>query len=214
MRHKNRWVVIAALATTSACYHATQLAATWSEPGASVNHFQKTVTVFATNDQSIRRSVEERLATDFGNAIPSYRVIPSQDVTAKNPEVLQELRTAGFDGAVIMRVVDVTTETTYVPGAYWYSSPYTFNGYWSAAWAYPYDPGYYVQDKLVSVETEVYSLAQDKLVYAARSETVNPKSAGKLTDSVVRHVREDMQKRGLLGMYDFAPARHTGNGNN
>jgi hypothetical protein len=52
----------------------------------------------------------------------------------------------------------------------------------------------------VSVETQIYSLAEDKLLFAARSETTNPASAGKLTDSVIRHIRADMKKKGLIAL--------------
>ena len=93
-----------------------------------------------------------------------------------------------------------------VPGSYWYATPYTFTGYWRAAWAYPYDPGYVVQDQIVSVETQVYSLTDDKLIFAARSETTNPASAGKLTDSVIRHITADMKKKGLIAMHGVTAA--------
>jgi len=199
---------VSALILTSACYHKTQLAATWAEPGAPRIQFQKTLAVFVTKDEALRRSVEEKLASSFTNGVPSYRVIPiiqNDDRSA----ILDQLRGTGFDGAVIMRVVDVSTQTSYVPGTYWYGTPYTFAGYWRSAWAYPYDPGYVVQDQIVSVETQVYSLAQDKLIFAARSETTNPSSAGKLTESVIRHIREDMRKKGLIAMADVNAAAVT-----
>jgi hypothetical protein len=198
----------ATLALTSGCFHSTQLAATWSEPNAGPIQFHKTVTVFVTKDEALRRSVEEKLAANFTNGLPSYRILPTID-TANRAAILDQLRNTGFDGAVVMRVVDVTTQPSYVPGTYWYGSPYTFAGYWGAAWAYPYDPGYYVQDQIVSVETQIYSLADDKLIFAARSETTNPASAGKLTDSVIRHIRSDMKKKGLLALQRITAADAT-----
>lgn len=188
----------ATLALASGC-HSTQLAATWAEPNAGPVAFHKTVAVFVTKDEALRRSVEDKIAASFPNGIASYRVIPNIE-NADKSAILDQLRGTGFDGAVMMRVVDVTTAPAYVAGNYWYASPYTFSGYWGAAWAYPYDPGYFAADQIVSVETQVYSLSQDKLIYAARSETTNPASAKKLTDSVIRHVRENMKKRGLIAM--------------
>lgn len=195
----------ACLALTAACYHSTELAATWSEPGAQPINFHQTVAVFVTKDEALRRSVEEKLATRFAGAVPSYRVIPTIENSDRSA-ILDQLRQAGFDGAIVMRVVDVSTQTNYVPGSYWYATPYTFAGYWHAAWAYPYDPGYIVQDQIVSVETQVYSLADDKLIFAARSETTNPASAGRLTDSVIRHITADMKKKGLIAMHDVTAA--------
>lgn len=198
MRPSIAIISVTTLALASGCFHSTELAATWSEPNAQPIHFQKAVTVFVTKDEALRRSVEEKLASSFVNGVPSYRIMPTIPQQDDRDAILDRLRGSGFDGAVVMRVVDVTMQTNYVPGSYWYSTPYTFGGYWRNAWASPYDPGYYTQNQVVSVETQIYSLTADKLVYAARSETTNPASAGKLTDSIIRHLKSDMKKKGLM----------------
>ena len=48
------------------------------------------------------------------------------------------------------------------------------------------------------METQIYALATDKLVDAARSETTNPRSVNKLIDSVLRHVMEELQKGNVI----------------
>jgi hypothetical protein len=190
-----------------ACYHKTQLAATWRDPSAPPLHFQHGVAVFATSDEALRRSVEDKLASEFSNMTPSYRVVATVDSTTSRADAASQLRAAGFDGAIIMRVTDVTLQPNYVPGAYWYDRPYGFAGYWGASWATPYDPGYIVADKIVTIETQIYSLANDKLIFAARSETTNAKDAKALTDSVIRHIRQQLQKDGLLAAVCLAALR-------
>lgn len=198
-RQPNVVLLIASLALTASCYHKTQLAATWREPNAPPLAFHKTVTVFVTKDEALRRSVEDKLASKFQNGVPSYRVIASADTTgADRTAILNRFRRDGFDGAVIMRVTNVTMQTAYVPGAYWYDTPYTFGGYWNLAWAYPYDPGYAYTDQIVTVETQIYNLNDDKLIFAARSETTNAATASKLADSVIRHIMEQLKKDRLI----------------
>jgi hypothetical protein len=99
----------------------------------------------------------------------------------------------------MMRVVDVEDRVTYTAGSYWYGAApyYSFAGYWRNAWGYPYDPGF-VTDRVVSIETQIYSLTNDKLLWAARSETTNPKSVNKLGDSVIKHVVKELRKEGLI----------------
>jgi hypothetical protein len=190
-------VFTAAVALTG-CYHSTQMAATWTDPSARSLRFQHPITVFVTTSETMRRSVEDRMASKFPNATPAYRVLTTIDST-NGAQVRQQLAGMGFDGAIIMRVVDVTDKLTYVPGSYWYGGPYySFAGYWGTAWGYPYDPGYVAQDRIVSMETQIYALATDKLVYAARSETTNPRSVNKLIDSVLRHVMEELQKGNVI----------------
>ncbi|HEY6827748.1 MAG TPA: hypothetical protein VI259_12900 [Gemmatimonadaceae bacterium] len=189
---------VAAAVALTGCYHSTQMAATWTDPSVRSLRFQHPITVFVTTSETMRRSVEDRMASKFPNATPSYRVLTTIDST-NGAQVRQQLAGMGFDGAIIMRVVAVTDQLAYVPGSYWYGGPYySFAGYWGTAWGYPYDPGYVTQNQIVSMETQIYALATDKLVYAARSETTNPSSVNKLIDSVLRHVMEELQKGNLI----------------
>jgi hypothetical protein len=180
----------------SGCYHATQLAATWHEPNATVINFRKPVAVFVTTDDGLRRSVEDQLVQEFPNATPSYSVIPAAANVDKTT-ILQTMRDAGFDGAIVMRVVDVTTTYAYTPGVYW-GDQYGFAGYWGSSWAYPYNPYYVGPQRIVTVETQLYNLTSDKLIFAARSETTNPANAGKLIRSVMRHVNKQLRRDGML----------------
>src|SRR4051812_18692718 len=74
MRTKFIAMAVAPLALATACWHATELAATWREPSAGPISFQRTVAVFVTKDETVRRTVEDRLAGTFANTTPSYRV--------------------------------------------------------------------------------------------------------------------------------------------
>jgi len=193
-----------ALVLVSGCWRRTQLAATWHEPSPTLLNFNRTVAVFVTTDEAMRRAVEDQLAAVFPNTIPSYRVLPNA-ASADKEGILQQLRNAGFDGAISMRVTNVSEQVTYnaaYGGAYW-GGAYGFNGYWNNAWAYPYNPYYITTTQIVSVETNIYSLAQDKLVFAALSQTSDPANVGKLVRSVMRHINEELRKDGMIV---FSPA--------
>jgi hypothetical protein len=198
MSHTQRHLIaLGALAVgLGGCYHSTQLANTWHDPTAGPVRFQKTVVAFATTDESLRRTVEDRLAERIPNAVQSYRIDPS----VKSPDstaILRRFADLGFDGAVIMRVADVDTRINYPYGTYWYGTPYRFGSYWGNSWGYAYDP-YAYTDRIVAIETQIYDLGQDKLVWAGRSETTNPRSVVKLTDSVIKHVMKSLQKDNIL----------------
>jgi hypothetical protein len=194
-------LALASLFLAGACSRATHLAATWHDPAASSQQFNRLVTVFVSNDESTRRSIEERLASKVPHGTPSYRALPSlEGIDAAT--VRAKLRDAGYDGALIMRVIDVSERTTYVSGQYWGPS-YGFGAYWNSAWAYPYDPAYVVTDRVVTVETEIYALGDDRLAFAARSETLNKSSFNSLIDSIMRHIDEQLRHDGLVAV---APA--------
>jgi len=188
-----------AFVLVSGCWRRTELAATWHEPSPTLLNFHRTVAVFVTTDEAMRRAVEDQLSQVFPNTIPSYRVMPNASSADKNT-ILQQLRQAGFDGAISMRVTNVSEQINYnaaYNGPYW-GGAYGFNGYWNNAWAYPYNPYYITTTQIVSVETNIYSLTQDKLVFAALSQTSDPANVGKLVRSVMRHVNEQLRKDGMI----------------
>jgi hypothetical protein len=190
---------IIAVMALSAC-HSTHLVASWTEPGAQPLHFRKAVAVFVTRDEALRRTLEDKMADEFPNTVPSYRVMKSSEM-ADTVGIDKRLRREGFDGAIVMRVVTVDERITYTPGTYWYGAPYySFNSYWGTAWGYPYDPGYVYANQIVTIETQIYSLANDKLIWAGRSETTDPRTAGRLAHSVVGRVTRALKKEGLLAL--------------
>src|SRR5258708_7925280 len=72
-------VAIAASAVLSAC-HSTHLVASWREPGAGPLQFRKAIGVFVTKDEALRRTLEDKMADEFPNTTPSYRVLRSSDM--------------------------------------------------------------------------------------------------------------------------------------
>jgi len=50
----------------------------------------------------------------------------------------------------------------------------------------------------VNVETNLYSLTEDKLLYAARSETFNPNSTAKMVDEIAAAIADDLESKGVL----------------
>lgn len=188
---------IIALALAGGCYHSTQLAATWHDPASPPIAFRRPVTVFVTKSETMRRTMEDKLARQFANATPSYRVLTLTDTDGV--AIRKVLADSGYDGVIMMHVVNVEDRVTYTAGSYWYGGApyYSFAGYWRNAWGYPYDPGF-VTDQVVSIETQIYSLKTDKLLFAARSETTNPKSVNKLGNSVIKHVVKELRKDRLI----------------
>jgi hypothetical protein len=86
------------------------------------------------------------------------------------------------------RIVGVDREVSYVPGRL-HAVPgfyHGFYGYWGYGWRTVYDPGYMRSDRIVTIATNVYSVAGDKLVWASQSETFNPTSLRNAVMEVVR----------------------------
>ena len=52
-------------------------------------------------------------------------------------------------------------------------------------------------DRVVSLETLIFSVPKDALVWAGMSETENPKNAAAVVAEVVKEAAKEMKKQGL-----------------
>jgi hypothetical protein len=183
---------------------ATSFDTTWHDPNARPIALagKRVVAIFMTNRPGLRRTAEDAMAAEItargGQGVPAYTVLSDEEV--KNPDASKEkLRGQGFSGAVVMRVVGHETQYTYQP-AYW-GGPYYhhfWGGYWGWGWGRVYAPGYLVEDRVVRVETLVYSLDQDLLLWAGVSRTVDPAGVQDLISDLAKAVTKEMDKAGLF----------------
>lgn len=165
----------------------TQIVSSWRDDDLARVPFRKVLVVFQHSDSRLRHILERRMATDIPNAVPAHALF-SDDEVRDIEKVKARVREQGFDSSVIMRLVSVDREVSYRPGRV-YAVPglyHGFYGYWGYGWRTVYDPGYYRNDRIVTIATNVYSVADDKLVWASQSETFNPASLRETVDDVLR----------------------------
>jgi hypothetical protein len=199
-------VVAAAAATAAACAATTSFQATWTAPGAEPLNFKDrgVAALVMSPDEGIRYAAEEALAREItargAVGIAAYRVVPKELILDKD-KAREFLEKADVAGVVAMRVVGKDKQVTSSPGTYWgapYYSSFWGPGYWGWGWGGVYDPGYLRTDTIVTVETLIYSLPQNRLVWAAQSETTNPSEVGPFIKGLVAKVAAELTKQGLI----------------
>jgi hypothetical protein len=180
---------------------ATKFTSTFAAPEAKGMSFtgKKVVTVVMSSDESLRMSGEEGLVTELqarGINVASYRLIPKEEL--KDPEKARGwFERANVDGVIVMRPVSIGKRTTYVPPT-WTSGYYTsLYGYYGYGWGAMYDPGYVRDDMMVSIETLIYSVPKNMLLWGGASESKNPKDSRKLLADLVKEAVKEMKKQGL-----------------
>jgi hypothetical protein len=201
MQLKYRFLAAALLAGCATS--TTQLVNSWKDPAAAGTRFKKVLTVCACKDAGTRRTVEDRLAAAIKGSEPSYSVL-SDDQLADRGKTKAALQAGGFDGVVMLRLVSVDKSATYVPGQAYvvpvgYRSMYGGWGYGGyAAYGTVYDPGYVREDQLVNFDTNVYRVADEKLLWASRSQTDNPSSVTQMVDDIIAATAKEMKKQGVI----------------
>ncbi len=208
--------LIAVTAVALAGCATTKFASSWKAPGAGPLNFKgkKVAALVINKEEGVRFGAEDVLAraitAEGAVGVSAYLMIP-KELTEDKAKAREFLEKNGVAGVVVMRVVGKDQEITSSPSAYWGGAAYaTFwgTGYYGSAWGGSYygpgwgggvyGPGYVRTDTVVSVDTLVYSLEQDKLVWAGRSRTTNPDDVRKFVTELTRHAAQEMKKLGLI----------------
>ena len=184
------------------CSASTSMKNSWRDPTVTGPlQFKKILVVMVSEDGTTRRQVEDRIVNRItsrhqAEAVQSYTLLSGDDL--KNDErAKQILAEAGFDGAIDLRLVSTDKEMTYTPGTY--QQPYyNFWGYYDYAWPTVYQPGYLQTNTIVTMETLIYSMTDNKLVWSGTTETFNPSSLEDTIDGIAGEVSKELTKQGLV----------------
>lgn len=193
-------LLIAALVTSCAT---TQVNAIWKDPSYQSRPAKIMVIGVAKNPLNRRLFEDEfiqQLKARGTEAIASYTVLSDrqQDDQAAIAAKVKEL---GADTVLITRLVGKKTVQVYVPGTVYYPPPYygTWPDYYGYGYRYIYSPGYIAESEYAVIETNLYETKNDKLVWAASSETVISDSDKSLIKSYIGIMVNTMVEQGLIG---------------
>ena len=181
----------------------TKVTSTWREPNKaiSLNKLNKVLVVALFQNETSRRKAEDQMVSYFyGKGVASYNYL-DKNISTKNENAIREkIKNDGFDGAVTMRLLDVDKEEVYSRGNIsMYPSYYrNFSGYYFRNWGYFSDPGYYSTTKTYTVETNVFSIKEDKIIWSGITKTTDPSGVTKMTDEIGKAVFNEMVKEGFI----------------
>jgi len=183
------------------CSQSNKIYDSWKNPDATKESLKfKKVVVFAhVMKTATRKAIEDQIAGRMVNtiAVPSYKVVNDDDI-GKLDVVKTKLVEQGFDGAVVLRLVNVENRESYSPGIYpnYY---YSFGGYYNYSFGYMYDyGGSYRTDQIVTVELNIFSIASDKLIWSGQSMTMNPNNIEETLSELGVSVRDALIADGLM----------------
>ncbi len=197
------WLLVcAALASGCATSHIENA---WLEPTATTQSFalKRVFVVALVSDGAIRRATEDALVDVLQSgprgqsgelvAEPSYTLLADRELVDAGA-TRQKIEAAGHDGAVLIRFVSsqqrVTVDPPAYTGGFW--GPY---GYGRAPM---YDAGRIQTDTILKLQVDIYSLAENRLLWSGVSSTLNPSKIDELVLDVAGAVREELRKSGML----------------
>jgi hypothetical protein len=195
-------IVLAGVAAALLAGCASTVEDSWTDPSVAGQRlgFQKVATVALLQEGALRRVAEDELARAIEMrasaaggavvAVPSYTLLAVADL-ADAQGARAKLAEAGFDGAVIVSVVDSQQRVTSTPGVSTMG-----RGWGGGAWMI-HDTQVRT-DTIVRVQTNIYSVAEGRLLWSGTSRTLNPRDVRGLIDDVVRDVGGALREQGLV----------------
>lgn len=169
----------------------------------------KKVFIYAiAHNEGNRQSFEDALATaaeaEGIEVIRSYQEFgpnyPKQSTT--DEEIMERIKATGCDAIFTTALVDVESETRYVPGTTAYA-PYpaygyygSFGGYYGYS-AYVYEPGYYTEDNTYFLESNLYDASTGDIVWSVQSEAYNPSNAKNAARQYAALLFDKLKREGI-----------------
>ena len=196
-----------------ACTTNTTVSGSWSDP--AYEGQVKTVYLIGMSENIANRYIFEdtfsqRLATAGVSTIPSY-VDFSEMASANRDEIRQRLASNGADSVLLTRLVAQRTEKLVIPkrfSASGYTAPPsyhirpTYYSNWGRYYNRPIDVTYQPPDvdssAVITVESVLYDVKSEKLIWAAQLETLVDGSIERMMREFVETVTHDLKSQGLI----------------
>ena len=100
------------------------------------------------------------------------------------------LQVEGYEKETRRRAVTTSMYTTTYYSTFW--------GYWNQSWTTVYEIGSRTSPRRVAIETLIYSVEQDQLIWAGESESTDPKDVRSFVKQLVDAIGKEMRKAGLV----------------
>ena len=183
----------------------TKLSQSWVEPG-NEKSFNDILIIGIGESQQNRRAYEsyfvEELNTQGIESVASYKIIRQNEDIDRNT-VVKAIDGLNIDGVIVTHMVAVDEETVYrssmnympMYGAGYYGSMYS---YYPHVNSYVHQPGYYTTHETYTLETNLYDVETEEMVWSARSRTFSPESVDEVIVDLTRLLIADLKDKGLI----------------
>ena len=163
--------------------------------------------VALTQNVDAKSTIENDLSTALnGRGVLATKSIdifpPSFSKVVGKEEMMRRIRrNTALHAVVAVSLIRRETASHYVPGSYGYAPVYNYYGrFWGSYLWYPafYSPGYYEQDKIYYLETNVYDVKTEELIWSAQSETYNPENLSGFSRELANLITDRLIKDGIF----------------
>lgn len=163
---------------------------------------QKIVVLMVAKSPDIRNVFENRFVAELearGNkAIQSYKIVTMEQLPDRE-FVKSQIKRTGADTVLISRLIDIKTIEGYVPGQRYIdfmpSSYYGWGSYYTVISA---DYGYTADIQVSHIETNLYNMETEKLIWSAHSKTERTEGEQQLINTFIKIILQKLSSDKII----------------
>jgi hypothetical protein len=183
----------------------TEVKSVWKDES-KTGKLDKVFVLAIVNQPTSRRAVENGIVNLLNKthlrAIPTIDTFPDIDKIDK-AVASKMIKEYGIDGVLVVRLVNLSAEEVYVSGTSYYDSLY--GNRYAGGWYDYYGggrgillaPGYNIENYTSTVETAIYSIPTDRILWATVTDT-KENAVPKAIDSYLKAIDKSLAASGLF----------------
>ena len=155
-----------------------------------------------TGNEDSRRSYERQFVAQLKSAgveaSSSEEAIPMPaDLEMKKETILNAVKKFENDAVIITHLIDKEEKEAFTRGGQAHDGYY---GFYHSRYTYSYarDPGYSSTSKTLRLETNLYDVKTEKLIWSGQSKTLSKDSKYQIINDVIKVVINDLQNNKLI----------------
>ena len=182
----------------------TKITSVWMDQKKAGTSYNDILVIGIAEEQHNRRLFEEEFTAQLTAAgiesEVSYKMLP-EGISINRETVAEAIKGKNIDAVIVTHLVAVKEETVYRQNMDYRPTYGYYNGlynYYPHVHTYVHNPGYYTTHDVVMLETNLYEVKSEELVWSAQSRSFAPESAKEVIDDLVKLVIKDLKEKGLI----------------
>ena len=223
-------IVGACVVLASCAASRTMIQSKWADDAYSGPPLERVavVALFDTRADSLsfERSAADYLATQGVEVVPGHTLLtPEETQTLDETEVRQRITATDVEGLLIFRLIAVDERREYQvptpyllntpaevvtgdPSSWYYNTPTSsYYWFWRSSAEVIGTPGYWIEQSFVVAETALFDNRSDRLLWTAKSETMDDERFQRTSESIVRAVARELAAADLIAGMDAEPVQ-------
>lgn len=196
--------LLAACSTTSNTMVSSSARVKGHQPG---DHVNKVLVVALVDDLKVRTALEGRVVDALREkGVQAQAALPllgeNYSEGKSRDQMAAEIAAMGHEAVLLVSVVDIKEEMHYNQGATNYAPDIAVQGGLGQTYTVRqnaiYEPGYFSNDKAYFLESKLYRLQPEAILWTARSKTVNPADLEAGTTGVAKAVVARLEQDDMI----------------